>query len=88
MIPDLINAAFEGFAALFILNHCRALWKSKQAHGVSLLSTVFFTTWGLWNIFYYPHIGQNYSFKAGLAVVSANFIWVYLIWKVRRLEKK
>lgn len=86
MLPDMINASFEMAASIFILNHARALWQSKQAHGISLLSTIFFASWGCWNIFYYPHIGQTYSFYAGIAVLIANLVWVYSIWKIRHDE--
>jgi hypothetical protein len=88
MVPDLVNGGFEALASLFILNHCRAIWRSRQAHGISLLSTVFFAAWGLWNIWYYPHLGQLFSFYAGIAVVCANFFWIYSIWLIRKSERK
>jgi uncharacterized membrane protein YfcA len=82
--PDLANATFEALAALFILNHCRAVWGSKQAHGISILSTMFFASWGVWNIWYYPHLGQWLSFYAGILVTFANLFWIYSIWLIRR----
>lgn len=84
--PDRVNGAFEGMASFMILNHTRALWKSRQADGVSLVSSVFFTTWGFWNIWYYPHLGQMFSFYAGIAVVSANVFWNYSIWFIRKSQ--
>ena len=45
-IQDMTNAAFEGLAAVAILNHCRAAIKEKLVAGFSLLSIVFFTAWG------------------------------------------
>ena len=86
-LPDLVNGAFEAFGSLFILNHCRALYQSRQADGVSLLSTAFFSAWGFWNIFYYPHLDQMISFYGGLAIASANLVWIYLIVTIRR-EKR
>jgi uncharacterized membrane protein YfcA len=86
-IPDLINGLYESLGAFFILNHIRALWKSKQAHGISLLSVVFFTTWGFWNLFYYPHLNQWWSFAGGVAIVLMNLGWIGLIWWLRRLPK-
>lgn len=88
MSPDLINAAFQLFASAFILNHARVLWKSKQAHGVSMLSGAFFNAWGIWNVWYYPHLDQTLSFYAGVAVVLANTFWITLIWHLRRTEIK
>lgn len=84
-LPDLINGAFEVFGGLFILNHCRVLFKDKLVKGVSVLSTSFFFLWGLWNLFYYPHLDQWLSFLGGLVIVSANCLWVgmmiYYIYK-------
>lgn len=87
-MADLINASFELFASLFILNHCFVLYKDKLVRGISLVSTVFFTLWGFWNMFYYPHIGQTASFYAGIMVAFTNALWVCLIWHYRRKEKK
>ena len=84
MTPDLINGLFETFAAIFILNHCRVAWESQQGHGMSLLSTFFFAAWGSWNLFYYPHLGQMFSFYAGLAVMIANLVWIYTVWRIRK----
>lgn len=86
-IPDIINASFEGLASLFILNHARVLWQTRQADGVSLLSTAFFGVWGFWNVYYYPHLEQMFSFYAGLAIMAANLFWMYSIWVIRAVEK-
>jgi hypothetical protein len=84
LTADLVNGIFEVLASVFILNHVRVLWKSKQAHGVSLVSTVFFACWGVFNLFYYPHLDQRVSFYAGISVMAANLIWIYSIWRFRR----
>ena len=83
MTPDLINAAFELAAAFFILNHARVMIKSKQAYGISLLSTAFFASWGAWNIFFYPNVGQMASFYAGIIFCANMFCVSAIIW-VRR----
>lgn len=84
---DLINSLFELFASLFILNHCRVLYKQKDVKGVSILSTIFFTSWGLWNIFYYPSLGQTLSFYAGIGVFLANMLWVsMMVYYSRKCE--
>ena len=54
MNPDMINGLYEGFGALFVLATCRNLWKSKQPWGVSIVGICFFTSWGIWNLYYYP----------------------------------
>lgn len=85
--PDFINGAFELCATFFILNHARAVWKTRQADGVSIISTIFFACWGCWNVWYYPHLGQMLSFYAGIAVLCANFFWIYSIWYIRKQNK-
>jgi hypothetical protein len=84
--PDLINGAFEALAGLFVLNHCRALHRDKMVRGVSIVSTAFFTSWGFWNLYYYPALGQWASFAGGLFIVSGNVLWVGMLLHYRRAE--
>jgi len=79
LVPDLINASFELLGGFFILNHCRVLYKTKFVAGVSILSTVFFFLWGVWNIYYYPHLGQWLSFFGGIFIVIGNFVWISMM---------
>lgn len=88
LLPDVINACFEMFAGLFCFNHIRILVKDKKVRGVSILSTIFFTSWGFWNLYYYPYLEQWWSFYGGLFIVVANIIWVYLMIHYSREEKK
>lgn len=76
---DLINGTFELGASLAILNHIRVVLKQKCVKGVSIASGVFFTIWGFWNVYYYPHLDQTASFVAGVLVVVANCVWVGLL---------
>lgn len=79
MIPDLINATFEALGGVFILGHCRAVLRDKAVAGVSITATVFFTAWGVWNLYYYPSLNQWLSFYGGVALVIANCFWVGLL---------
>lgn len=88
MTPDMINGAFEFAGAIAILNHCRALFKAKSSDGISALSTGFFFAWGLWNLFYYPHLDQLWSTAGGIAIVSANLLWIGLILKYRKANAR
>ena len=87
-LPDLVNGTFEMLAGVAILNHCRALYRAKQSRGVSILSVGFFFSWGLWNLFYYPHLKQPISFYGGLGVVSANLLWVGMLLYYRYYERR
>jgi hypothetical protein len=83
-LPDLINGAFELFGGLAIFGHARALYRDKEVKGVSTTATGFFTAWGLWNLFYYPHLGQWLSFAGGLVIVSGNLVWIGLLLYYKR----
>jgi hypothetical protein len=85
---DLVNSGFEALAGVFVLNQSRALWKSRQAYGVSLLSVLFFNTFGFWNLYYYPHLNQWSSFFGGFCVTLANTVWVTSIVWLRRAQIK
>lgn len=84
MNADLINGLFELAGAVLIFNHARVLLKDKMVRGVSVLSTAVFTAWGFWNLYYYPSLGQWWSFAGGVAIVVANSVWLSLMWKYRR----
>lgn len=81
---DLINGGFELAAGFFVLNHCRVLAQHKEARGVSLASVVFFTLWGVWNLYYYPALNQPLSFYGGMFVVAANVFYVGMMAYYRR----
>ena len=83
MLPDFVNGLFEFCGAGFIGLHIQQILRDKAVRGVSILATTFFATWGLWNLFYYPHLGQWWSFTGGLAIVTANTIWIGLMLRYR-----
>jgi uncharacterized membrane protein YfcA len=76
--PDLINGLFEFIGGLSVLNNCRILFRDKQVKGVSIFSTVFFTSWGFFNLWYYPSLDQWMSFAGGLIICVANALWIFL----------
>jgi hypothetical protein len=39
-------------------------------------TSLFFTSWGVWNLYYYPSLGQWLSFAAGIALCLGNIAWV------------
>ena len=79
LTPDQINGSFEFFGGFFILNHCYTLCKDKRVAGVSVLSTAFFFLWGCWNIYYYPHLDQMWSFYGGLLIATTQTLYVALL---------
>lgn len=81
---DLVNGLFEFVGALSIWMNVATILKHKQTRGVSKFATGFFTSWGYWNLYYYPHLGQWFSFSGGVAIVLGNTVWLYLMWKYRK----
>ena len=86
MNPDLINGLFECIGALVLTMNVRQLLKDKVLHGVHILPTIFYTCWGLWNLYYYPALDQWFSFFGGLAIVIVNAVWVVLAIKYSRRQ--
>ncbi len=81
--PDLVNGAFEFFGGAVNWLNVRQLLRDKKLRGVSKIPAVVFTSWGIWNLFYYPHLDQWLSFTGGLVIVGANAVWVALAWRYR-----
>jgi hypothetical protein len=83
-IPDLINAGFELTSSLFVADHIRHLLKDKKVAGFSVVSVVFFTLWGFFNLYYYREIAQVMSFYGSIALVATNSVYVGLLVKYRK----
>lgn len=86
MTPDMINGTFELMGAVFLLLNVRQLFRDKALNGVHWLPTFFFSTWGIWNLYYYPSLGQWYSFAGGLLIVCINTFWLLQIWWYSKLR--
>lgn len=77
MTKDRVNASLEYFGVLFALHNCVVLVQDNgQVQGVSLAAIVFFTLWGVWNLYYYPSLGQHASAIASIGLVFANGAWL------------
>ncbi len=82
-IADLINGGFELFGGYAMARNVLALYRSKYFSGVDMGASVFFTSWGIWNLYYYPSLGQWGSFAGGAVLVVANAIYIALMWRYR-----
>jgi len=82
-LPDIINGLYESLGFFAVMASCLRLMKDKKVNGVSLITVGFFTSWGFWNSWYYPHLGQSLSGTAALGVCAANTLWCCLIIKYR-----
>lgn len=87
--PDIVNGLYESLASFFLLLSCFRLYKDKEVRGWSLSTQIFFTTWGYWNLWYYPHLNQWMSFVGGLFVILTNTTWTVLaIYYTQKNKKK
>lgn len=82
-MDDLVNGLFEGLAGLMVFLSAWRVYADKQVRGVSWIMVVFMLIWGFWNLHYYPAIQQTWSFYGGISVVTANLIWISLMWRYR-----
>ena len=82
--PDQINGLFEAGGSVMLWKNVYTLYKQKMVRGVHWGPTAFFWLWGLWNLFYYPHLHQWFSFSGGPSIVTANGVWLYQMIKYRK----
>lgn len=80
---DKTNGIFEMAGGLLLCINIYKLRRDKSLAGVSVLPTIHFTMWGVWNLWYYPSLGQTWSFWGAVCIVSANTVWVIMaIWYI------
>lgn len=80
MSPDLINGLFELLGGIAVWANVRVILRDRHYAGFSPWTTVFFSGWGLWNCFYYPHLGQWWSFAGGLFICTGNFVYILCLY--------
>lgn len=83
-IPDLTNGLFELLGGAAIFTNVKRLLRDKQIRGVHWGVTLFFLSWGVWNLYYYPSLDQWASFAGGCVICIGNFCWLSLAIKYRR----
>lgn len=82
--PDFWNGCFEFGGSLMLLRNVIQLHRDKMVRGYHWWGTAFFMAWGYWNLFFYPNLGQWWSFSGGICVVTVNTYWLGLIWYYRK----
>jgi hypothetical protein len=83
-LPDLVNGLFELLGGFALWQNVKRIRADRQIRGVNWQVTLFFTSWGYWNCFYYPWLYQPLSFFGGLNIVAANSWWLYYAIKYRK----
>ncbi len=79
-LNDLFNGLFELGGAIVTWINVLKLYTDKDIKGVFWPVWLFFSSWGLWNLYYYPSVGHYISFYAGILLVSGNIVWVILAY--------
>lgn len=83
MTPDLINGLFECVGSLFTWRNALQLHRDKEIRGVYWPIWSFFAAWGIWNLYYYPHLHQWFSFVGGCLLVGGNVAWSVMAIRLR-----
>jgi hypothetical protein len=76
--PDLINGLFELVGSVAVWGNVHKLLADKAVRGTRWQLMVFFSSWSIWNLYYYPHLGQWLSFVGGVSLMVANVTWTAL----------
>jgi len=87
MTPDHINASFELSGSLLTWMNVWWVYKDKGYAGLYFPAIFLFTSWGFWNLWYYPHLGQWWSGVATIIMVSANTCWCGMMLYYGRIAR-
>jgi hypothetical protein len=72
---DNVNGIYECGGAIALAVNCYQTYKDKEIKGLNLGSMLFFTSWGYWNLYFYPSLNQWMSTIGAAALVFFNTIW-------------
>jgi len=83
LTPDMVNSLVELGGAWFTWRNAWQLFKDKSLSGVYWPTNLFFTLFGVWNLYYYTSIAQPYSFYAAILLTMGNATWVAMAINLR-----
>lgn len=83
---DYINSGFALAGAYMTWRSVLQLWRDRTVAGVYWPANIVFGAWGLWNLYYYPSLGQWSSFVCGSVNTLGNLVWVGLVLKWRKCD--
>jgi hypothetical protein len=79
MTPDTINGSFELIGGVCSWLNVYKYLKSRKVVGIFWPTAIFYVVWGIWNLFYYPALGQPFSFVGGIFLTSATLTWLVMV---------
>ena len=77
--PDLMNSIFAGLSSLFILNHCRVLYREKSVSGLSIISVMFFSVYSYWHLLFFYHLDITFSLVSSVLTFLANVLYMIML---------
>lgn len=83
MSGDLINGIFEALGGAAVWWNVRTILRQKRYAGFSPATTIFFASWGLWNLWYYPSLGQIWSLFGGIIICVGNLAYIVCLFRFR-----
>jgi hypothetical protein len=87
-INDIINGSIELIGGILLISNIIKILKDKEVKGIHWSPVMFFTIWGIWNLYYYPSLDQWFSFIGGCLVVLVNTIWLILVFYYKNKKTK
>lgn len=86
MTGDHINSLFETIGGLLLFLNARKALRDRAIRGIHPAPTLFFWAWGVFNLWYYPSIRQQWSFWAGIVPCLANTVFLAVWFRFWWLE--
>lgn len=80
-LNDIINGYFELTGEVFTWRNAWQLFQDREIKGVYWPMTGGFAAWGLWNLYYYPSLGQWWSVAGAVVLVIGNIAWIIMAWR-------
>ena len=77
-IADSVNGSYELIGGFFMLVNCVKLFMDKELRGTTLISAIFFCSWGYWNLYYYPLLSQWMSTIGASFLTIFNTAWIFM----------
>lgn len=85
---DLMNGCFEGYGAFGAWLNVIKLRKDREIKGIVWQLMIGWWAWGIFNLFYYPHLDQWFSFSAGCVLVTGNAAWLITWLKILKIRAR
>lgn len=80
---DAVTAAFEVSGGVFLSLNAWDLYKKKAVAGQTLLSTIFFGSWAVWNVYYFAALSQPLAMFGAVTFLPPYVAQIWLILRYR-----